>query len=75
MVVQDGARNWTALHTFSFDFFKTLYGDESPALENFRFACQFFPYQTEFHSLREVFNMTDERSKLVDGSKPWYIGW
>ncbi|KAK8783254.1 hypothetical protein V5799_015406 [Amblyomma americanum] len=67
VVVTDGASNWTALQSFSLNFFKDLYQDA--ALRMSRSACQFFPYKTEFKSLEEVLNMTAERSKL-----PWYIG-
>ncbi|KAK8380449.1 hypothetical protein O3P69_016792 [Scylla paramamosain] len=58
VVVTDGQRNWSAPHTFSFTFFKSIYADDSPVLENFERDCQFFPYQTEFRNLRHVFNMT-----------------
>lgn len=75
VVVVDGAKNWTAPATFSFEFFKGIYGDDSPALEGKGYNCQFFPYQTEFLNLAEVFQMDPERIKNSDHSKPWYIGW
>ncbi|XP_069939978.1 uncharacterized protein [Cherax quadricarinatus] len=73
VVITDGQRNWTAPSTFSFDFFKSIYADDSPVLENFERDCQFFPYQTEFRNLRHVFNMTHERVEMR--GDPWYIGW
>ncbi|XP_045117261.1 uncharacterized protein LOC123507962 [Portunus trituberculatus] len=73
VVVTDGQRNWSAPHTFSFTFFKSIYADDSPVLENFERDCQFFPYQTEFRNLRHVFNMTAERAAMR--GDPWYIGW
>ena len=58
---------------FSFDYFKSIYTDDSPALENFERDCQFFPYQTDFLNLRHVFNMSASRAGMR--GEPWYIGW
>ncbi|GAB6032498.1 hypothetical protein CHUAL_011394 [Chamberlinius hualienensis] len=60
VIVTDAMVNWTVRETFNFNYLKKLYGDDSPALENYRQSCQFFPYQTEFRSLREVFNMSEK---------------
>lgn len=68
LVVTDGASNWTALKTFSLDFFKRVYRNSDATAS--RDVCQFFPYKTEFRGLHDVFNMTAERSR-----QPWYIGW
>ncbi|XP_066962042.1 bifunctional arginine demethylase and lysyl-hydroxylase JMJD6-like [Macrobrachium rosenbergii] len=73
VVVTDGQKNWTAPQTFSFEFFKSIYADDSPVLENFERDCQFFPYQTEFRNLRHVFNMSEQRANMH--GDPWYIGW
>ncbi|XP_063603742.1 uncharacterized protein LOC134779450 [Penaeus indicus] len=73
VVITDGQRNWSAPHVFSFEFFKSIYADDSPVLENFERDCQFFPYQTEFRNLRHVFNMTADRVNMR--GEPWYIGW
>ncbi|XP_033102091.1 uncharacterized protein LOC117105141 [Anneissia japonica] len=70
VVISDGMRGWTAREHFSFEFFKSVYSEDSPALENFENECQFFPYKTNFSCLGEVFNMSEERAK-----EPWYIGW
>ncbi|KAG1679043.1 Bifunctional arginine demethylase and lysyl-hydroxylase JMJD6 [Nymphon striatum] len=72
VVIVDGTNNWTAPEVFSFNFFKQLYPEDSPVRGD---QCQFFPYQTSFESLNEVFNMTEDRANLRDGSNPWYIGW
>lgn len=68
VVVVDAAINWTATEVFSFPFFKSLY-------EGVDGNCQFFPYRTEFKSLREVFEMSADRSLLEEGTEPWYVGW
>ncbi|CAN7991987.1 unnamed protein product [Ixodes hexagonus] len=68
VVIADGASNWTALRSFSLEFFKNVYA--SASAKTSRSYCQFFPYKTEFRSLPEVFNMSAHRSR-----QPWYIGW
>ncbi|XP_022091989.1 bifunctional arginine demethylase and lysyl-hydroxylase psr-1-like [Acanthaster planci] len=75
VVVTDGMEQWTALQVLSFDFFKEIYSDKSPVLESNSPDCQFFPYRTNFDSLKEVLEMAPERANLSDGSAPWYIGW
>ena len=75
VVITDATVNWTASNVLSFDFFKNIYTEDSPALENANVNCQFFPYKTDFSNLGEVFNMSEERANLTDTSKPWYIGW
>ncbi|KAI8520478.1 hypothetical protein Bbelb_002320 [Branchiostoma belcheri] len=75
VIVEDGTQNWTASEFFSFDYFKSVYKPDSPALLNEEHSCQFFPYKTNFETLGEVFNMSKERANLEDGSEPWYIGW
>lgn len=64
VIVEDGTRNWTAPQVFNFDYFKKLYVKTD--LDNSQNDCQFFPYKTEFKSLREVFNMSEERSRWVE---------
>ncbi|XP_066583333.1 uncharacterized protein [Prorops nasuta] len=68
VVVTDAMLNWTAPEIFSFNFFKSLYTEEDG-------NCQFFPYKTEFRSLREVFKMGDNRALMEEGTAPWYVGW
>ncbi|KAJ9579290.1 hypothetical protein L9F63_024603, partial [Diploptera punctata] len=73
VVITDAMENWTAQHVFSFQFFKGIY-EESFEYSSVQLGCQFFPYETEFTQLREVFNMSDERASMRDGTQPWYIG-
>jgi hypothetical protein len=77
VIVVDAMDDWEATGVFSYEFFKRLYSSEDAAfLDKFEDArCQFFPYKTEFRSLREVFEMDDERAGMKPGFKPWYIGW
>lgn len=74
VIITDGAIKWPALDTFNFDFFKEIYSHDKDH-PNVIDECQFFPYKTEFKSLQEVFNMSVERSKLLPGTEPWYVGW
>lgn len=69
VVITDGAKDWLAINTFSFKFFRDLYQGYS------KFSCQFFPYKTEFRSLQEALNMSESRASLEQGEEPWYIGW
>ncbi|XP_031570116.1 bifunctional arginine demethylase and lysyl-hydroxylase psr-1-like [Actinia tenebrosa] len=73
VVIEDGTQNWTAQKHFSFDFFKTIYSPDSPVLKNQDSQCQFFPYNTKFQSLEEVFEMPEKDAKME--GKKWYIGW
>lgn len=68
VVVKDALVNWTAKDTFTYDFFGRLYDTYGSAERSDR--CQFFPYKTEFHSLRQALSMSKERM-----DKPWYFGW
>ncbi len=75
VVIVDAMKNWTATQVFNFDFFKSIYHEDSPVLNNMDAQCQFFPYKTTFGSLSEVFDMSEERAQLKNGEEPWYIGW
>ncbi|KAK2150211.1 hypothetical protein LSH36_418g02081 [Paralvinella palmiformis] len=75
VVITDGTKSWSAIDEFSFEFFKSIYPKDSPALMNIEQTCQFFPYKTSFQTLGEVFNMSSDRAQMKGGSQPWYIGW
>lgn len=75
LLVKGGARNWTALNTFSFPYLKDLFENTDGALEAVEHDCQFFPYKTDFLNMAEVFNMSEARSRLEPGEKQWYVGW
>ncbi|EZA62728.1 hypothetical protein DMN91_006754 [Ooceraea biroi] len=71
VVITDAMMNWTAPEVFSFAFFKKLYHGEKMSSGH----CQFFPYKTEFQSLQDVFEISDDRASMEKGAKPWYVGW
>ena len=74
VIVTDAMSNWSALQTFNFEFFRGIYSHDSPTLVASE-DCQFFPYESGFRNLSDVFLMTNERANLHSGSEPWYIGW
>ncbi|XP_033630557.1 uncharacterized protein LOC117292562 [Asterias rubens] len=74
-LVTGATANWTAMGTFNYDFFKELYGSHPEALDAVEKECQFFPYNTEFGSLKDAFEMPADRAALKDGEKHWYFGW
>lgn len=37
--------------------------------------CQFLNFKSNFITLRDVFDMSEERVKFKAGEKPWYVGW
>ena len=73
LVVTDATKTWTAMQQFSYNYFRKLYTESETALNTTEEECQFFPYQTEFHSLRDVFKMSKARAEFK--AEPWYIGW
>lgn len=70
VIIRDATVNWTARDIFSFDYFRDLYLES----DDYRANCQFFPYKTEFKSLKEAFRMNSQRAQYISG-EPWYFGW
>ncbi|KFM65238.1 hypothetical protein X975_05541, partial [Stegodyphus mimosarum] len=67
---------WNALNVFNYNFFKELYNSTEGAYRSVEEECQFFPFRTKFLSLREVFNMPEERAYMTSSdAETWYIGW
>ncbi|XP_063443827.1 uncharacterized protein LOC134724622 [Mytilus trossulus] len=75
VLIKDATKNWTAMNTFSYDFLKELYVNTTDAFEVTEEECQFFPYKTDFETLEDAFNMTDDRAHFKEGEKTWYFGW
>jgi hypothetical protein len=78
IVVSGATVNWSAPQTFSFNYFRSLYTDDSPAmsLSDDNDNCQYFAWgASEFNNLREVFQMDADRAAMKNGTKPWYFGW
>ncbi|KAK3579474.1 hypothetical protein CHS0354_028283 [Potamilus streckersoni] len=75
VLIKDATKNWTAMSTFSYDFFKELYSNTNGSLKLVEEECQFFPYKTEFDTLADVFNISVARARFEPGERNWYIGW
>ncbi len=74
LLVKGAAKNWSALNTYNFKYFKRLYTNKED-LDMVAEKCQFFSYNTEFNTLEEALNMTDERANLMADEQSWYFGW
>lgn len=75
VLIKEATKNWTAMDNFSFEFFRGLYRNVSDGFKVTEEECQFFPYKTEFETLEEAFNMSDDRAQFKEGEKSWYFGW
>ncbi|CAB3374488.1 Hypothetical predicted protein [Cloeon dipterum] len=75
VVVRGAAADWSALRVFSPAFFRSVYEAYPDAYRAIESDCQFFPFRTEFSTLRDALNMDPDRVSLVPDTKPWYIGW
>ncbi|XP_052265725.1 uncharacterized protein LOC127868144 isoform X1 [Dreissena polymorpha] len=75
VLIKGAIANWTAMGTFSFQFFKKLYTETEGALDAVENECQFFPYKTDFDTLGDMFNMSEARANFSEGEKTWYVGW
>lgn len=72
VLFKGGVKHWSALETFSYDYFKEVY-DEEALLEFDNKECQFFGYKTNFRTLEDVFRMSKKRQMFKKDQ--WYIGW
>lgn len=70
LLVKGGVKNWKAVGAFSYEFFKKTYGKFKDGYEVQEKEAQFFPYKTEFESLKEALSMSEKRR-----NKSWYFGW
>ncbi|XP_064609038.1 uncharacterized protein LOC135473132 [Liolophura sinensis] len=75
VLVKGATTTWSAMSVFSYQYFKELYQSRENALDDVEEDCQFFPYKTEFATLKEVFDMDEDRANLKQGQPNWYIGW
>ena len=74
LVVTNATAEWTAFKVFDFKFLKKLYNmSKTGRAGEVNEGCQFFPYLTNFKSLRELFEMSDSRAELQEDQ--WYVGW
>ncbi|XP_055378423.1 uncharacterized protein LOC129610094 [Condylostylus longicornis] len=72
IIIKNAVGHWPAKKILNFTFLRDLYLKVPGALEE---DCQFLHFRSDFMTLREVFQMSDARSKFTDGYPPWYVGW
>ncbi|GAV01979.1 hypothetical protein RvY_12601 [Ramazzottius varieornatus] len=71
VVVRNAMKGWNASKVFDFEFFRHLYLERFPgSVDVLDEHCQFFGYQTEFRSLKELLTMSAQRFQEM-----WYVGW
>ncbi|KAL1455097.1 hypothetical protein WDU94_009216 [Cyamophila willieti] len=71
VVITDAMTNWTVQKVFKYQFFKDLYANSNLDSRE----CQFLPYKSGFLDMYDFLNMDEDRANLIEGSKPWYVGW
>ena len=73
VLMKGAASDWSAVHTFSYHFFKDLYMQKPEAIDHDKSDGQFFPYSSSIHKLDEFMSLNNETAAMK-GEK-WYIGW
>ena len=73
VLIKNGTGNWTAHRLFGWRYFRKLYAKLKAFDENDELGCQFFPYKTNFRTLKQVFKMSKARANLTKDQ--WYVGW
>ncbi|XP_068618759.1 uncharacterized protein [Battus philenor] len=75
IIVKNAISHWRAIKQFNYYMFKRLYEQTIGSYETFDEGCQFLNFKSDLFSLKEVFNMPEERINNKLGQKPWYVGW
>jgi hypothetical protein len=73
IIVTDATQNWSAMKVISYEYLKGLYSNNPDAVDYDAENGQFFKYSSDLNGLEDLFNLTDERSRMQ--GKRWYIGW
>lgn len=73
VVVRKGASNWTALDTFSVQFFREIYTSKEGYIDQVNDQCQFLAFLSKWETLGEALNMS--RAEETFTEEKWYFGW
>ena len=73
ILVEGAALNWSAVQTFSYDYFKSLYLSVPSSLDEDFSTPQFFSYSSNIKDLRDLFSLPNEVASME--TEKWYIGW
>ncbi|KAL3285234.1 hypothetical protein HHI36_019346 [Cryptolaemus montrouzieri] len=75
ILIKNAFIHWPAMKIFNFEFFRDLYSNNEEAYKSVDDECQFLHFKSDFTSLRDVFNMDENRILNKPGYKSWYVGW
>lgn len=75
IVIKGAFFHWPAMKYFDFNFFKELYKNIENSYQSVDEECQFLHFQSNFISIKDVFEMSDARARNEPGEKSWYVGW
>lgn len=75
IVIKQAFLHWSAINTFSLDFFKKLYNKTEDGYRSVDEECQFLHFKSNFISIQDVFSMSEERSHHPHSDASWYVGW
>lgn len=68
--------HWPAKSRLSFEYLRQLYLKHPHALDTFDEECQFLQFQSNFASLRQLFDSVVDGTVNGSASKPsWYVGF
>lgn len=71
IVIKNAVRHWPASKLLNLKLLKKIYDSHPGALDE---NCNFLHFHSDLKSIRDVFNMPEERANLSAGST-WYVGW
>lgn len=71
--MKNAVAHWTARNQLNFTLLRDLYQRHREDLHNFQDDCQFLNFKSNFFTLEEFFEMSDERAS--SGHPPWYVGF
>lgn len=73
LLVEGAVSNWSALHVFSYDYFKSIYDSSPSSLDEDDSNGQFFSYSSSIYNLKHFFSLP--RDMVSMKTEKWYIGW
>lgn len=72
IIIKNAVAHWPAKHRLSYEYLRQLYLNNPLALDTFDEECQFLQFQSNFASLRQLFESVNN----TNASQPsWYVGF
>ncbi|KAI8127627.1 hypothetical protein CVS40_3058 [Lucilia cuprina] len=71
IVIKNAVSHWPAAKLLNLKLLKKIYDKHPGSLEE---DCHFLHFHSDLKSIKDVFNMPEERANLSSGST-WYVGW